>query len=518
VGVRLWPTPAGGAPEGGAWAGAHVEVVGRTWYLFNRAAQPPGCAGHSADLKKMGTQVRASSDGGRTWSPPTPILAPTPGSAWECAATDGDAAYDGRTGTWRYVFQCLGTGPDWAGCYAERHDPSPLGPFAAPATVRNPVIASGSLWRRICDAAADRCHRPAGERQVGEEGTFDIFEFDGDAWWVAFHGFDGTRGYRGIGRTETFRPGDWEVGGEGGTPTDAVLAPSDATGWRETWNAGGPVGAGAGSILEEDGWYYQFAEFPDLNLNCSPGQNWDLGLFRARSLSTGHWAQLPDGNPLVYSSRAPGPDGKPAECNVGYPRLFEDPATGVTYLMYGRRSSDPAYDGIYVYRVAWNRNLLANGDLRRADSLGWQALPGTSAQLSVERAPDGSPDGTAYLAFTCGSASCDGGQSIYQDVQAGRVRGGDTIAFGGTFRADAASGRLDMSVLQLDASGNVLSTANVPLQLTASYARARGELKLDARASRLRFELYPRSPGTFRADNLYLTPQDGCSAPRYPTC
>ena len=341
---------------------------------------------------------------------------------------------------------------------------------------------------------------------------------DGDRWWVGFHGYDGANAYRGIARTATFRRDDWQVDGAGGTPTDAALDVGDAARWRESWAQGGPVGAGAASVLEEDGWYYQLAEVPDVSLGCTPGQNWNLGLFRARTPASTKWEQYPLGNPIVYSSREPDASGTPIMCNVEYPGLFEDPATGTTYLMHGRLSEDRPNDGIYVYRLEWDRNLLANGDFWRADADGWEPRAGAPAQISVERDPDGSPDGTQYLSFNCGAPTCDAGQSLYQDVKAAPDLAGDTLAFGGTFRAAEGEGRLDVAVLQLDGAGAVIESTVVGVEATGAYARARGELEVDPRARRLRFELYPRTPGTLRADNLYLITQDGCEAPRYPAC
>jgi hypothetical protein len=503
-----------GAPAG-AYSGAHVEIVGDTWYLFNRRAEEGECAGRG---RLIGTQVRASPDRGATWGPAAAVVAPEPGTPWACAATDGDAFFDARTGTWGYLYQCLGENGSWNGCYAERRGLDPLGPFTPLPPGENPVIPSGELWHRICDDAGDGCHRAPGGRQVAEEGTFDVFDHDGDAWWVAFHGYDGAQGVRGIARTATFRRGEWDVDGAAGTPVDAVLDAGDAAGWRETWREGGPIGAGAGSVLEDDGWHYQLAEVPDTDLACTTGQNWNLGLFRTRTLSATTWEQLPAGNPLVYSSRAPEVNGEPPPCNVEYPRLFEDPATGVTYLMYGRLSADPAYDAIYVYRLEWDRSLLDNGDFTRADTDGWRPLAGTSAQLAAERLPNGSPDGTPYLSFSCGDGACAGGQSIHQDVRVDAELAGEELAFGGTFRAAAGSGRLELAVHQLDEAGAVLDSASFALDVGETYARGRGELEVGERARRLRFELYPRTPGPLRADNLYLIPQDGCKTARYPTC
>jgi hypothetical protein len=511
---KKWTSSSLGVPGGGAASGAHVEVVGDTWYLFNRRTYERGCAGHGPEARQLGTQVRASSDRGAHWSAPVTILAPTPGSAWACTATDGDAVYDPSTTTWRYVFQCQGADPSWSGCYAERRDPSPLGPFSAPSPDPNPVIRSGDLWSRICDDG-DECG-VGGSQRIGDEGTFNLFDNDGEGWWVGFHGYDGTHAYRGIARTPTFRRGSWQVDGAGGTPLDAVVDARDAASWRESWRPGGPVGAGAGSILREGAWYYQLVEVPDVSLGCKPDQSWDLGLFRTQQLSSTAWAQFPGGNPVVYSARDG--SGQAPACNVIYPGLFKDPVTGVTYLMYGRGSTDPADDGIYVYRLERNRNLLDNGSFWRADAAGWRALEGTSTQLSAERTPDGSPDGTPYLAFNCGAPACEAGQSFYQDVPTDPALDGETVAFGGSFRADTGTGDLTVSFLQLDVAGAVVDSTSVPVTVGGEYAHVRGTAEIDGRTRRVRFQVYPRSPGNLRADNLYAIPQDGCSHPRYPAC
>jgi hypothetical protein len=514
---KKWTSSSLDIPVGGAVGGAHIEVVGDTWYLFNRRTYEEGCPPGGPQPNQLGTDVRASSDRGAHWGAAVTILPPTPGTAWSCAATDGDAVYDASTTTWRYLFQCVGAGRTWDGCYAERHDPSPLGPFSAPSPEANPVITPGELWGRICGDVGDKC-RSGGGRRIGDEGTFDVFEFDGQGWWVGFHGYDGKRGYRGIARTTTFQRGSWEVDGAAGTPSDAVITARDAAAWRENWRPGGPIGPGAGSILKEGAWYYQLAEVPDINLHCTPGQSWDLGLFRTLRLSSSAWEQFPGENPVVYSSRAPDAGGQVPGCNVPYPRLFVDPATGVTYLMHGRRSSDPAYDGIYLYRLEWDRNLLANGSFWSADAAGWATLAGTSTQLSVQRTPDQSPDGTPYLEFNCGAPACDAGQGLYQEVPADPVLAGGTVAFGGSFRAATGTADMTASLVQLDGTGTVVSDTPVPVTVGGAYADVRGSATIDGRTRQLRLQIVPRSAGTLWADNLYVIPQDGCSAPRYPAC
>jgi hypothetical protein len=513
---RKWTSAELGATGGsGGYSGSHIEVVGGTWYLFTRRTTDVPCQGRQG-VNLTGTEVRESADRGVTWSAPVAILIPTPGSAWSCVASDGDAAFDERTTTWHYLFQCRGDQPGWGGCYVSRRGASPLGPFSAPQPDPNPVIGSGALWRRICDPG-DTCAHDPGQPAVVDEGTFNLFGHDGEGWLVGFHGFDGRHAFRGVARTTTFGPDGWKVDGQAGTPTDAVVGPEDAAGWRESWQ-GGPVGPGAGTTLEEAGWYYLLTEVPDISLACTAGQNWDVGLFRTSSVADTPWEQYPAGNPVVYSSRAPEAGGQAQPCNVEYPGLFRDDTTGTTYMNYGRVSSDPAYDALYVYRLEWNRNLLRNGDFWRADAEGWQALAGTSAQLSVPREPNGSPDGTPYLRFGCGAPTCDSGQSVYQDVVIGPRPANGILAFGGTFRADSGTGQLDVAVHQLDAAGQPIGSTSVPVSLGSEYTGARGTLQLDARAQRLRFELYPRTSGTLRADNLYVIPQDGCSGPRYPAC
>ena len=518
--ARKWTSRELGAmPGAGAYSGAHVEVVNGTWYLFNRRLYPDRtCPGHADGGEAMGVDVRVSRDRGMTWSEPVAALEPTPGTRWSCAASDGDVFFDAARGTWGYLFQCMGDSRSWHGCYAERAGPDPMGAFAAPSPDPNPVVPSGSLWSAICDEPADRCHRPAGAHQVAEEGTFNVFHFDGQAWWVGFHGYDGVQGFRGIARTATFRPGGWEVDGAGGTPTDAVVSAADAAGWRESWQPGGPIGAGAAAIAEERGYFYQLVEIPDTNLACTPGQTWDLGLLRASSLATTTWEQYPAGNPLVYSSRAPEAGGKSPHCNVEYPGIFLDPGTGATYVVLGRATEDRDYDAIYVYRIEHDRNLLSNGDAALADTNGWSPLPADAPlPMTAERRPNESPDGTPYFGLACGEGGCTGA-SAHQDIPIGPDRAGQTLAFGGTFQAPEGDGELELAVQQHDATGREIDSAILRIDPSGDYARERGTLRIDARTTVLRVRLTPRAPGPLRADNLYLIPQDGCTAPDYPAC
>src|SRR4051812_21652299 len=173
----MWSSASLGEAASGA-AGTSIVVADGTWYLFSRHTEPGSCAGYNSSMPPMATQVRASHDRGAHWGAPVTIVAPTPGTRWSCEASDGSATYDPDTQTWRYLFQCRGDGSPWNGCYVERHAKSPLGPFAAPSRDPNPVIASGALWSQICDPG-DQCARGPGSAPLVDEGTFDVFDYDG---------------------------------------------------------------------------------------------------------------------------------------------------------------------------------------------------------------------------------------------------------------------------------------------------------------------------------------------------
>lgn len=496
--ARKWTGTALGQP--GSFDGAHIEVANGRWYLFNRVGKGGTCGGGEL---RMGIQVRESADRGATWSAPVAAIDPGQGTPWSCAATDGDAAFDPEQRVWHYLFQCKGESGGWQGCVVERSGDSPMGAFAPPAGVENPVIRSGELWGAICDPG-DGC---AGQN-VREEGTFNVFAREGGDWWVSFHGHDGTRGYRGMARTRDFTRGSFEVDRpQDGLPGDAILDRGDADEFREQWAPGGPIGAGAGTIVQEDGRFYTLNEFPDVSLRCTNGQNWDLGLFRSSRTASTDWEPFPDGNPIVYSSRAPEADGQPGGCNVLYPSLFRDPDTRTWYLMHGRGTRDPAHNAIYLYALTTDASLLENGDFARADTTGWERLPGSEANLAAYRRPNESPDGTPYLAFNCGGDPCRAGESLHQDVEIDPALIGRAFRFGGTFRSESGSGSLELVVHQLDAQGQLLHSDKVAIDATGAYAPVEGTGTIQRGARALRYQLYPSTPQTFAADDLHLTPE-----------
>lgn len=498
--VRKWS-------ESGA---SHIEFWNGAWYLFERYS--PG--GSCPFLSPLGTQVRRSTDQGATWSAPVPAVVPTAGTPWECAATDGDAIYDASNNKWRFLFQCMGADGIWKGCYAERAGADPMGAFTPVAN--NPVLQRGSLWNRICDTSQDDCSSLAGgPGRVFDEGTFNIFLFDGTYYWVSFHGYDGVRGYRGIAKTSDFV--NWIAGDPAqGVPGDAVVDLKDALGWREGWASGGPIGAGAGSILIENGIAYLAVEVADVNLGCTPGQSWDWGLFRSFSLSSTSWEQLPQNNPFVYSSRTPDYGGQIPPCSVAYGQLFRDPVDNAIYFKHFRVSGDPGTQATYLYKLVRTSNVLKNGDLWMGGADFWQRFSLGPTNLVVYRDPAHSADGNQYLATNCGQPSCQPGQSVYQDANVAGLEG-DWYTFGGKFATETGTGDLDLVVHQLDASFNILRSDAMRVNADPAYRTWQsGSIPILPGAAVLRYQPYLLTgTTTFRADEMFtdVTPVGSTCSP-----
>ncbi len=481
---------------------AHITITEGTWYLFSRKLAPslpsycPAGLGHALSM-----EVRMSDDQGKTWQAPVEILPNVQGSKWECAAADGDAYYDAAARKWHYVFQCLDRSGTWAGCHVEREAVSPVGPFVE--TIPNPVIPAKSLWNKICDKPEDACVRIPGKAQaVFDEGTFNIWS-SGGAIFAGFHGYDGTNGYRGVAKTTDFKT--WIAGDPAqGVPADAIWDRERALPWREVWQGAGPTGGGAGSILDEDGYLYSLVESGDLTLGCVDGQRWDWGISRTRELAANKWEQFPAGNPILYSNTVPERAGKSIACNPAYARMVRDAATGTTFMHVTRESLDPAYSGIYLYRLESSANLLVNGDLWKCSAAPWERTGTDATNLAVYRNATGSTDGNCYLATNCGKASCQPDQSVYQDVEVKDI-GGREIEFGGKFAIEGVSGPLTLTLHELAATGEVVATHVLPIRASSTYARFATSATADAKTSKLRYQVYLRSPETFRADEMWVT-------------
>jgi len=486
----------------GYGAGAHLEIVNGVWYLFSRKVnwgdKPNYC---SFMNETLGTEVRKSLDKGETWSQPVNIIIPQEGKPWECAATDGDAYYDSSRNKWYYLFQCLDRNNPWRGCHLEKDGPDPMGLFKE--NHANPVISAKQLWGKICNESSDDCVKiPGGVNRIFDEGTWDIFHYDGTYFYVGFHGFDGTRGYRGIAKTSDFI--NWVAGDQNqGVPKDAVLDLYDTAGWRENWNSGGSIGFGAGSMLSDNGYYYLISEAADISLGCTAGQNWDWGIFRSQSLTNTSWEQFPAKNPILYSSKYPERDGKPLPCNPAYARLFRNPETNTIYLHYSRGSTDNNYDGIYFYQLVPSNNLLQNGDLWKCNSENWQKFPIGPTNLVVYRYPNFSSDGGCYLATNCGASSCQVGQSIYQDINVSNISS-KNVAYGGQFATDSGTGVLNLAIFELDANFAIITSHGTTLNPTPTYQSVEKNLVLNDQTKTVRFQLYLNSSHTFKADEMFF--------------
>jgi hypothetical protein len=496
-----------------------IRILNGTWYMFQREFIAPsvGNCPNGQDGKPiagLAIRIYKSTNQGRTWQSTSGMISPQAGTSYSCMVADGDAVYDSVTSKWRALFQCLGVDGVWRACYFESSNAALSTSFTYVRTFQ-----PGFLWGKICKGTAN-C--PTG---MGDEGTFDIFRKDTSGYfWVTFHGYKNSKGYRGIAKTTDFNT--W-VAGTAGLPTDSSMSSANATTWREAWNSGGNKGAGAGSGVDEDGYTYQLVEFADIDLSCTPGQHWDVGLFRTTDLASTNWQQLPQGNPIIYSSTAPeqyvDKDNNIAlgirECNVQYAQLIQDMSVSpvVVYMKVGRITSDKVHNGVFLYRLNKSTNLLKNANLWMADGSYWGRLPSgaSTPNLAVYRQPNQSPDANQFLATNCivlGS-SCTAGSSILQDVAVGGMAG-RTVTFGGLFATAGGNGAGLLALLQLDSSYNILRSDAIninagPPAANGSYASfTSAPVTIVAGASVLRYQFYHGTPGiTYQAGKMFVNLQ-----------
>ncbi|WP_375386086.1 sialidase family protein [uncultured Microbacterium sp.] len=476
----------------GYFEGSSVRVsAGGTWYLFSRSKTAVFCS--------LGIVVRSSTDQGASWSAPTQVVNHTAGTPYSCMATDGAPYYNSAANKWVLMFQCY-DGTSWKGCYAERSGASPMGAFTPAATAK---VTSGQLWDQICNQPTDDCVSiPGAAGVVGDEGTWDIFDFDGTYYWVAFHGFDGTNGYRGIAKTTNFTT--WIAGDPAqGVPTDAFFDRNDSQSWRESWSSGQSIGGGHGSIYKEGSQYYQLIEGADLTLNCVNNQNWDFGLYRSTSLSATSWTPIPAGNPVLYSGRAANePGGNIMPCNLQYTSLFKDPTTGFIWMTYGRSSTaEPTTDALYWFRLEKTGNLLKNSDLWRANTDSY-ARTGTGTNWAVNRLPANSVDGTPYLSVNCGG-TCGATNSVYQDVPF-TPSGQTTVSASVKALKESGTGNIAFTVFQLNSSGGVIKSDSYTINATSAWSTYPLTGTLNSGTKTLRFQMYLNGNATFRVDDLSL--------------
>ena len=458
-----------------------------TWYRFSREWGTGSCG------VSLSTVVRASTDQGASWTDPELVIAPEAGTDWSCYATDGGAYYNETENRWYYLFQCF-DGSAWGGCLITKDGADPRGGgWVAPQTTA--VVSGGDLWSRICDDPSDDCVALSGGRDVHDEGTFDIFHYDGTYYWVAFHGYDDINGYRGIAKTTDFVT--WIAGDASeGLPTDASFDRNDSNLWREQWKLGSSIGYGHGSILEQDGYYYQIIEAADTNLGCTNGQRWDTGIYRTNDLTSTSWEPLPAGNPILYSSLEPRSDGKIQACQIQYPTMFEDPTTGSVYMSYGRIDDlDPNRNSIVWMKLDWKTNQLENGNFWKATLDDFTTS--TGATWAAERLMSITYDASPSLSVRPGASPAVLSQTVAVDpalgsslVASGRVIGDTT-------------GTITISLSQLDSTGAVLSSDQVTVTASGAWTDVSVPATVVRGAVSLRFDVTFSGEGqVFRADDL----------------
>ena len=330
-------------------AGTRVVVINETWYLFGRWDLG---ATKKCPSGEISINVRASTNSGRSWSEPHSIAEPD--EVKTCIYADGSAFYDTETSTWHYLVQVLdvgGTG-GWMGAHFSLRGQSPFGKWVADA--QNPVITSGSLFKKICAGGiAGGKHCDVG---MIDEGTFQIVEKVAGDFYVTFHGYDYQRkaAARGVARTADFVR--WEVtGGAGNLPGDVIFAAADCLDWNVPWGPGGCIGSGEASILRTgSGYMYQVIEATDLELGCDlkrGEQWWPLGLVRSKT-----WAASPQWEQMdkAMTPFVGGPAGGEPHvgCSIQYNSLHTDSSTGTTYFEYWGVTFFPA--NATTPRQSWN--------------------------------------------------------------------------------------------------------------------------------------------------------------------
>lgn len=397
------------------------------WYLFTWGDIKSGSCPKMG--YRAGYSVSESSDKGLTWTKATPLVFPTqnPNDPMSCAVVDGDVFFDASTKTWKFLFQCLAVNPGpWQGCYAEiRGADNPAnGTLTFP--YQNPVIRAGELWRKICDNMSDDCVSINGA-PPSEEGTFDIFHFDGSYYYISFHGayssnkkIPGTSepmvyGYRGIAKTRDFSPGSYIAGDPSkGVPKDAIFDKYDAINpaspWREGWGYE-VIGGGAGSIIREDNYFYSVIEIADATLNCFKGQKWDFGLYRTSDLTSTNWEGFPLGNPILYNSS----NKDVSQCNPAYAKIFKDATTDEYYLSYTIFTTlDELGTSVILKKLVKTNNLIKNADFWKCTVDDWDrySSQGVTNWVLVRNYEESS-DYNCHLVTNCGG-NCAGEHLISQ--------------------------------------------------------------------------------------------------------
>eukprot|EP01116_Phalansterium_solitarium_P006220 TRINITY_DN18525_c0_g1_i1.p1 TRINITY_DN18525_c0_g1~~TRINITY_DN18525_c0_g1_i1.p1 ORF type:complete len:544 (+),score=170.09 TRINITY_DN18525_c0_g1_i1:155-1786(+) len=296
--------------------GSDFVSINGTWFLFYREfffePTPSYCTNVLPPARIV---LRSSDDHGKTWSDKVVIATPVPNTASECALVDGAAYFDAEESTWHYLSQCIARSGGWSMCHYSAWGSDPMSITWTPNPA-NPVVRGGQLFSQICAGSGKHCLT-----DTVDEGTPDIVSKTAEGYFVVtFHGFAYTekKSARGVASTRDFVT--WKVDGFD-LPDDAIFSSTDCNPWNITWAAGGCVGGGQGSVMQDGDYFYHLIEAPDLSLACltTPGeQNWVYGLLRSPTMyaPSGQWQQIQQ-NPFVFPWVKIG-------CTLQYNRLFQD--------------------------------------------------------------------------------------------------------------------------------------------------------------------------------------------------
>jgi hypothetical protein len=327
------------------------------------------------------------------------------------------------------------------------------------------VIPNGKLWQAICQNPGSRC-----PGSTHDEGTFDIFRQEGDTYWLSFHGFDGVKGYRGIGKTKDFVTYE--------TIPKAYLTSQDSQSWRESWQ-GGSIGFGAGNIIFDQGKYYSFNEAADLNLGCTANQNWDWGIYRSDNLHD--WQPYPLGNPIFYSSKWTDSNGNTLPCLPAYGRIFRDGEDIFLSIVRADISSSANWrenDGIHIYKLTARDNLLNNSNIWKCSRDDWSSI--LDSTVTINRNTSQTTDGTCSLLIQKGD--------IYQDLT--KDQGHNSYSFGVRARATTTTSSLKLVLHELGQQGQILASHPLDTALNSAYQAFETKVTTSGQTTTLRLQVY----------------------------
>lgn len=167
------------------------------------------------------------------------------------------------------------------------------------------------------------------------------------------------------------------------------------------------------------------------------------------------------------------------------------------------------------------QNILLNGDFADCNTNRWTAWNDSSAVTNIATSPGGADQSGCSVSFNCNATSpantCNPFSSIFQDVNIFSL-GGKTLRFGGKFATTNGSAAVDLIVFELNTSDSslpfgIVTKHNVTINATTTFQDVSDTFVVNANTKTLRFQLYPRTGETFKADNLFIQEQTQAFSP-----